>query len=66
MLEKVEVISQMFHGFAYEDYFEADTGKKLSLILAAEEHIEKYRSIQDRNYVSDFDKEIKRIAVEKN
>jgi len=26
-------------GFAYEDYFEADTGKKLSLILAAEEHI---------------------------
>jgi type I restriction enzyme R subunit len=39
MLEKVEVISQMFHGFAYEDYFEADTGKKLSLILSAEEHI---------------------------
>ncbi|MFH0997556.1 MAG: type I restriction enzyme endonuclease domain-containing protein [Pseudomonadota bacterium] len=39
MLEKVEVISQMFHGVAYEDYFEADTGKKLSLILAAEEHI---------------------------
>jgi type I restriction enzyme, R subunit len=26
-------------GFAYEEYFEADTGKKLSLILAAEEHI---------------------------
>ncbi|MEA2077953.1 MAG: type I restriction endonuclease subunit R [Candidatus Marinimicrobia bacterium] len=39
MLEKLEVVSQMFHGFAYEDYFEADTGKKLSLILAAEEHI---------------------------
>ncbi|HOX41173.1 MAG TPA: DUF3387 domain-containing protein, partial [bacterium] len=31
--------SQMFHGFPYETYFEADTGKKLSLILAAEEHI---------------------------
>jgi type I restriction enzyme R subunit len=39
MLEKLEVVSQMFHEFAYEDYFEADTGKKLSLILAAEEHI---------------------------
>lgn len=39
MLEKLEVVSQMFHGFAYEDYFEADTGKKLSLLLAAEEHI---------------------------
>ena len=39
MLEKLEVVSQMFHGFAYEDYFGADTRKKLSLILAAEEHI---------------------------
>lgn len=39
MLEKLEVVSQMFHGFAYEEYFEADTGKKLSLILGAEEHI---------------------------
>jgi type I restriction enzyme R subunit len=29
----------MYHGFAYEDYFEADTGKKLSIILGAEEHI---------------------------
>lgn len=39
MLEKIEIVSQMFHGFAYESYFDADTGKKLSLILAAEEHI---------------------------
>jgi len=39
MLEKLEVVSQMFHEFAYEEYFEADTGEKLSLILAAEEHI---------------------------
>ncbi len=39
MLEKLEVVSQMFYGFAYEEYFEADTSKKLSLILAAEEHI---------------------------
>jgi type I restriction enzyme, R subunit len=39
MLEKLEVVSQLFHGFAYEEYFNADTGKKLSVILAAEEHI---------------------------
>lgn len=39
MLEKLEVVSQMYHGFEYETYFEADTSKKLSLILSAEEHI---------------------------
>jgi len=39
MLEKLEVVSQMYHGFEYENYFEADTSRKLSLILAAEEHI---------------------------
>ncbi len=39
MLEKLEIVSQMFNGFQYEDYFAADTRQKLSLILAAEEHI---------------------------
>lgn len=39
MLEKIEVVSAMYHSFAYENYFEADTSHKLSLILAAEEHI---------------------------
>jgi len=39
MLEKLEVVSNLFHGFKYEKYFEADTSKKLSLILSAEEHI---------------------------
>lgn len=39
MLEKIEVVSAMYHGFAYEHYFAADTSQKLSLILAAEEHI---------------------------
>jgi len=32
MLEKIEVISAMYHGFPYENYFEADTAQKLSLI----------------------------------
>lgn len=39
MLEKLEVVSQMFHGFPYENFFDAGTSQKLSLILAAEEHI---------------------------
>ncbi|WP_321992646.1 type I restriction endonuclease subunit R [Marispirochaeta aestuarii] len=39
MLEKLEVVSQMFHGFSYENYFDSDTGRKLSIILEAEEHI---------------------------
>lgn len=39
MLEKLEIVSNMYHGFPYEEYFESDTSKKLSMILAAEEHI---------------------------
>ncbi len=39
MLEKMEIVSQLYHGFAYEEYFEAATSRKLSLILSAEEHI---------------------------
>jgi type I restriction enzyme R subunit len=39
MLEKLEIVSQMFHSFAYEEYFDADTRKKLNLILSAEDHI---------------------------
>lgn len=39
MLEKLEVVAQMYHGFEYENFFEADTSQKLSMILAAEEHI---------------------------
>ncbi|MCC5917514.1 MAG: DUF3387 domain-containing protein [Cryomorphaceae bacterium] len=39
VLEKLEVLSDMFYGFPYEHYFAADTRGKLSLILAAQEHI---------------------------
>ena len=39
MLEKLEVVSAMYNGFAYGDYFAAETSRKLSLILEAEEHI---------------------------
>ncbi len=39
MLEKLEVVSQMFHDFPYEDYFAGNTSQKLALILAAEDYI---------------------------
>lgn len=39
MLTNLEVIAQMFHGFEYEEYFDANTSKKLSVILGAENHI---------------------------
>ncbi|HEB85886.1 MAG TPA: HsdR family type I site-specific deoxyribonuclease, partial [Gammaproteobacteria bacterium] len=39
LLEKIEVVADMFHRFPYENYFQADTSKKLAMILAAEEHI---------------------------
>ena len=39
MREKLEVVQQLYHGFDYGQYFSADTSKKLSLILAAEEHV---------------------------
>ena len=39
MQEKLEVVAQLFHGFIYAHYFDAETSQKLSLILAAEEHI---------------------------
>ena len=39
MLEKLEVVSQLFHGFNYMAYFSADTSIKLSIILEAEDFI---------------------------
>ncbi len=39
MLEKYEVVKQMFHNFDYHRYFAADTRQKLGIILEAQEHI---------------------------
>ncbi len=39
MLEKQETVAQMLHGFDYGAYFTADTARKLSLILEAEDCI---------------------------
>ncbi len=62
MLEKLEVVSQMFHDFAYEEYFEADTSKKLSIILSAEEHI---LSLEDgkKRYINEVTALSKAFAI---
>lgn len=39
MLEKLEVIQQMFHGFDSKKYTAASTAEKLTLILSAEKHV---------------------------
>lgn len=39
MLEKFEIVEQMFNGFDYKKYFPADTRSKLTIILEAQEHI---------------------------
>ncbi len=39
MMEKFEVVDQMFHGFDCAPYFKANTQEKLAIILEAQEHI---------------------------
>jgi type I restriction enzyme R subunit len=39
MREKFEVVDQMFSGFEYRRYFDAETSEKLSMILEAEEFV---------------------------
>ncbi|MFD2786212.1 type I restriction endonuclease subunit R [Hymenobacter rubripertinctus] len=39
MAEKLEVVQNLYHGFGYDSYYDAPTSTKLSMILAAEEHI---------------------------
>ena len=39
MLEKLEIVQQMMHGFAYEKYFTASLTDKLNIILATEEQV---------------------------
>lgn len=62
MLEKLEVVSNLFHGFAYEEYFEAETSKKLTMILSAEEHI---LSLEDRKkrYINEVTALSKSFAI---
>ncbi len=39
MLQKYEIVRDLFHGFDYMRYFDAETGEQLQIILDAQEHI---------------------------
>jgi len=57
MLEKLEVVEQLYEKFNYQSYFDAKTDEKLSIILKAEEHIlsldsGKERYIQEVTFLS--------------
>jgi type I restriction enzyme R subunit len=39
MLTKLEIVQQMYHGFDYTEYYNAETMRKLNIILEAEDHI---------------------------
>lgn len=39
MREKLEVVSQMLHGYQYEEYFEADTRRKMMMLVEAQDFI---------------------------
>ncbi|MEM7028195.1 MAG: type I restriction endonuclease subunit R [Chloroflexota bacterium] len=57
LLAKLEVVEQMMAGLAYQTYFTADTGQKLSLILQAQEHILRQPEGKTR-----YNKEIKALS----
>ncbi|WP_417619835.1 type I restriction endonuclease subunit R [Oceanihabitans sediminis] len=48
MLEKFEIIEQMFHGFNYKEYFQAETSRRLQIILAAQNFILTSEKLKDR------------------
>jgi len=62
MLEKKEVVSAMYHGFDYSDFFTADTSRKLSLILAAEEHILSLDNDKERTGKKRYIDEVTRLS----
>lgn len=39
MREKLEVVAQILHGFAYEEYFEADTRRKMIMLVETQDFI---------------------------
>lgn len=48
MKEKFEIIDQMFHGFDYKEYFTADVGRKLQVLLGAQNFILEDDNLRDR------------------
>lgn len=39
MREKLEVVAQILHGYAYEEYFKADTRRKMMMLVEAQDYI---------------------------
>ncbi|HCK99938.1 MAG TPA: cell filamentation protein Fic [Candidatus Marinimicrobia bacterium] len=70
ILTKMEEWINFLHSFLELSSYPILTEKgKISALkakLKAEQEYEKYRVIQDKNYISDFDKEIKRITGKKD
>lgn len=62
MLEKKEVVEAMYHGFDYKKFFTGDTSQKLSLILAAEEHILSLDSDKERTGKKRYIDEVTRLS----
>ena len=48
MLEKFEVIEQMFNGFDFKAYFRVDTAQKLQVLLAAQNFILSSQKLKER------------------
>lgn len=48
MRTKFEIVEQMFHGFDYRAYFKAETGKKLEILLAAENFVLRDEELKKR------------------
>lgn len=48
MVEKFEIIEQMFHGFNYKEYFTVETGRRLQIVLAAQNFILSSEKLKDR------------------
>ncbi len=57
MLEKFEVVSQLFDGFDYNRFFTADTRGKMTIILEAQEHVLNLEKGKDR-----FTKEVSLLS----
>ena len=48
MKEKFEIVDQMFQGINYKEYFTSDVGRKLQVLLAAQNYILKKDDLCDR------------------
>jgi type I restriction enzyme R subunit len=48
MVEKFEIIEQMFNGFNYKSYFTSETAEKLQILLAAQNFILSSNNLKDR------------------